>query len=156
MRNVLILLGVMVGAASCSNDPERECTLLACTSGVSLKTSTTLSHDDLLNAVITACRNEGCSAGKPTDIPTGPTDLQGVTLQGPVATKVQLAKPSNGTYSVTVNFAIDDQTAKDGDTYEVRIDKDDKAKLSGPVKYAVFAPNGADCPPVCRNATLQK
>jgi len=156
MRNVLLAFAMLLGTTSCSNDPERSCTLLTCTSGVSLKTTTTLTHDQLLTAVITVCRNDGCSSGKPTDIPTGPTDLQGVAMEGPVATTVQLAEPSKGTYSVSVSFAIDDQTAKDGDYYEIRIDKDAAAKLSGNVKYTEITPNGADCPPDCRTATLQK
>ena len=147
------------GLGACTGSPSRTCGLVGCNSSATIKGYATLAHDDMQQATIRACRNKSCSTGKPATLPTAPGDRLQIVLNGPVAAQGFISSPDAKGYTIEVTFSVDDQAVKSGDHYELEILKGDGTSsnaYAGDATYAEVAPNGKDCPPFCKTATIDK
>ena len=108
-------------------------------------------------ATVVACRNTICSQGTPADVPVAPPARNEMLLRGKATTQAYIEATSAG-YLVEVIFPLDDSSpAVNGDTYELHVKDANGASLgdvTGKAAYTDTAPNGKDCPPVCKNATI--
>jgi hypothetical protein len=156
------LAGLVSAAAAlggCTSSPSRQCGLVGCNSSASIKGYATLSHDDMQTATITGCRNNGCSSGKPLSLPNAPGDRLQIAMNGPVAAQGFITSPDAKGYQIEVVFSVDDQNVKTGDHYDLKIVKADGTEANayaGDATYVEVAPNGKDCPPFCKSATIDK
>ena len=152
-------VGAALAAAACSQNADKSCTLLGCQSSAHVVATAKATMDQMRTATVTACRNNACAKGTPAVVPTVPGDPEEMTLAGSVNVEAHLSVVAGGgSYTVTVDFPIDDNTsAVNGDTYDLHVTDQGGAALggvTGTANYTTTTPNGAGCPPVCKNATI--
>ena len=146
--------------ASCSTK-SNTCTLLGCQSGATVNLLVNLPPDEMLHANIVACRNDACSSGTPTSVPSADGDKLLIRFQGGVTVLAYVSthvfSPTLTGYQLDTVFSIEDD-AKDGDVYSVTVENGGAPAASAkePVTYTASTPNGAACPPTCHNATIDK
>jgi hypothetical protein len=143
----------------CTSSPSRQCGLVGCNSSASIKGYATLAKADMQGATVTGCRNSGCSSGKPLSLPAAPGDRLQIALNGQVAAQGFISSPDAKGYPIEIVFSVDDQNVKTGDHYELKILKADGTEANsyaGDATYVEIAPNGKDCPPFCKSATIDK
>jgi hypothetical protein len=77
-------------------------------------------------------------------------DNSGSTISAPIADKG---------FPVSVTFELTQSSVKNGDVYKLyamlngtKVD----GGIDGPVTFQTETPNGADCPPVCQTAVVDK
>lgn len=162
MRNGLFAIPLLLLLLPACSTKSNTCTLLGCQSGATVKALVNLPPDEMLHATVVACRNGACASGTPTTLPTADGDRLlihlsggGITAQAFVMTHV--FSPTLKGYELDTEFSIGDD-ALDGDMYSVTVQNGGApaATAMGTATYALSTPNGADCPPTCHNATIDK
>lgn len=158
MRCSLLLLGLLGLLSSCDS---KECTLLGCESSATIRMFANIPRDKMEGATITACRNNSCSSGRPATVPAAPNDRIQLGMNGSIAVLGYLTTrdPVKG-YAVEATFPLDGVLAQNGDLYELRVTNAGETTpvvaASDKATYKETQPNGSECPPVCRNATIEK
>lgn len=159
----LLLLGAAAtlllagGLAACSQNPDKSCALNGCTSNAVVIAQAKTTIDLMRTAKVTACRNGVCASGSPAIVPTVAGDREEMTLVGGESVQAYITPSATG-YTIEAVFAIDDSsTATNGDTYELHVTANgaEVGGVKAKAQYTESAPNGAGCPPVCKNATIQ-
>lgn len=152
-------LALVASLSDCSQNPDKTCTLLGCTSSAHVIVVAKATIDQMRTAKVTACRNNACASGSPAIVPTVAGDREEMTLAGDASVQAYISMASGG-YTIEADFAIDDSaSAVNGDTYDLHVTDATGGTTFGSVKntakYTETTPNGAGCPPVCKNATIQ-
>ncbi|MEO8878319.1 MAG: hypothetical protein ABI461_22180 [Polyangiaceae bacterium] len=166
----LVLLGfacfavtpALTGLTACTaGTSSTNCALdTTCTSGADLKTYINLTRDQMATATITACLNGGCDTGTPASIPSSPGDRLAINLNGALSIQGFISSPDpiKG-YLIEANFILSDSNPMNGDAYQLYATSNGQ-QASGSINqtatYTKTTPNGADCPPVCENATIDQ
>lgn len=146
---------LLLSLVGCSSPVD--CSILSCESGATWQRTLSVATADLTILQVTICRNGACASGG-VRAPTEPGGDYICDLSGAVQASCSLT-PSSGT-SATLNASasIAVAVAVDGDEYELRVAVgqspppliDEKVAAS----YAVLQPNGPECAPTCKLATL--
>ena len=156
----LAALAVVASVSDCSQNPDKSCTLLGCTSSARVVVVAKASLDQMRTAKVTACRNNACATGTPAIVPSVAGDKEEMTLAGAASVQAYISMADGGGYTIEADFAIDDSaSAVNGDTYDLHVTDatggTTLGSVKGTAKYVETTPNGAGCPPVCKNATIQ-
>jgi hypothetical protein len=155
------LLLILLPSCSTGSTKSDTCTLAYCQSGATVSLLVNLPPDEMLHANIVACRNDACSSGAPTSVPSADGDKLLIRLQGGVTVLAYVSthafSPTLAGYQLDTVFSIEDD-AKDGDVYSVTVENGGAPAASAKesVTYTASTPNGAACPPTCHNATIDK
>ncbi|HWL89180.1 MAG TPA: hypothetical protein VNO21_25430 [Polyangiaceae bacterium] len=154
---IACLLALPPAAGACSS--ENDCTLLQCIDDVNVYLHVELSADAMRTSTIKACRNDVCSIGQATSLPTFAGDRQKVFLTGDLTADTTLDTTAPGTsYTIDVTIPIDGATLEAGaDRYEIHVLDPigaDVSHISDVATYEESHPNGADCPTTCTTAII--
>jgi hypothetical protein len=160
-RRASAVVAALLGATATCNPPEvYHCGALGCVSQVSLVTTLQAAPSELAGLVIEVCRNDACVRSQPVLSQDG----SGFTCDtyGPLAMSCRIAPPGSAggsadqpTLTLRISGRADDFV--DGDHYVVRVGRAGAPPLvfiDKTVRYTEDAPNGPDCAPVCRVASL--
>lgn len=151
----------LAALSSGCTDNTKECTLLSCQSTATIRMYANVDRTQMQTATITACRNQSCSSGQPSTVPSAPGDRLQFRLAGPVAVDGWLTSPDpQKGFRVEAVFPLDGISAQNGDVYDLRVTLAGQTApavaVSDRATYQEAQPNGPDCPPVCRTATIDK
>lgn len=152
---------MMHTVACTAGTASNNCALNTCTSGAVLKTFANVTRDQMQTATISACIDNQCVSGTPSSVPSSPGDRLTVSLQGQLNVTGYLGSPDpEKGYVVEADFNLSDSAPAASDTYQLFVTTADGTKVAGGIdETAIFTkttPNGADCPPVCQNAVIDK
>lgn len=146
-----------MAVVACSSS--KVCGLVACSNTASIATYVNLSRDQMAAATLAVCRNDVCSSGRLSTVPSAPGDSLQFSLSGSLSAQGTIASPDAAKgYRVQVDVNLDGLDLANGDTYTIRVSPDGGAAISvsGSATYSESQPNGTDCPPICRTAVIDK
>ena len=151
------------GPALLACGSSKVCSLLACQSAATVRMTATESAADHARATVTASRGDGttaaCASGRINNVPAAPGDRLPFNLSGSVDVKGVAGSPdATGGYLLEFAYNLEGAQPRAGDVYEVKVVVDNAAvaQLQERATYETSQPNGADCPPVCYNVTIDK
>lgn len=169
MRLVVLALSCLA-ALSFARCESTSCTLIGCENHVrwSADLPEGMTFEEARSVRVEVCREDVCYEGSfeevlqlgsnmGREILISPTELtpDGVKVpSGPHRVEIGLWNRGYG-YGVIATWT--DDTLADGDYFSFTAKKGDEtlARHAGSVTYLVSTPNGPDCPPVCRQASLE-
>lgn len=158
-RNIVALGGACLALlAGCSSEVgPRACTLIGCNRIAAVDDLATLTGSETRSLDLRLCHNDVCSTGRPTALPDTVGIGLGCGLSGDARVTCTVRKEADDRYRVSVAF-LERDDARDGDRYTIRAVHTPSgtvvAEASQAVTYTTSRPNGADCPPVCHQATI--
>jgi hypothetical protein len=138
--------------------PTQGCRLVGCESVVSGTYSLTAQPADLVGATITVCRDAACfnQVIQQVTYTTGSSQVMcPYDATNPILCNVTAA---SGGSSINIRFIVDPNTAHDGEAFTVSVvaTSGGSALVSAQktVQYTTSQPNGPDCEPTCKQASL--
>lgn len=163
----LVLVNALASLACASWFESDGCTDAGCITGVSAALDVAGARADIAGSKVVVCRNGQCEEGV-LEATLG-TDGEPVTDETPLRCRfTNAAAPGRGPTcfarggqaAVVLDFSygLANDEANDGDRYEFRVV--DKAtsqttvRKEGSVTFRMLQPNGPECAPTCKQATL--
>jgi len=150
MRIVLALLAAALAGCNSSSCPQNEC---AATAVVSV---TSVTDAAMLNgAMLTVCLGDRCASGS---LPT-PQSVPGTSISSPLTGDIDVeAFVLTTQQGIAVSASVFATSVKNGDVYTASLVANGAMLASQRLTatYETTHPNGADCDPTCRIATLRQ
>ena len=155
------MLSLMLALGLVGCDAAKECTLIACGSGLRLQVDSPVSEQELTGATLTYCWNDVCFSGALP--PPNESDGYGLDLRSDDSESRVLAgvmKRPMDTPWIELDPVFPPAEVKDGDVYHVVLSSSDgKVLLQREEKVAHYEteyPNGPECGGACRTATIDR
>lgn len=147
----------------------RACTLIGCGSAVTIKTPLLVTFATIRASSIEVCRNTDCLSGSFASLKDPPSPGTGVGISFPDAQTIERDHTPHVDATIWATgvsgfrlevgywpWSVDD--LHDGDRFALRVrdgEGNTIVSVSRSVSYVTSYPNGKECGPVCRTATIE-
>lgn len=124
-----------------------------CESAVSLVRPLAAAASDVPGLSVRVCRNQVCAVSQPVAATDGSFSCDAFGL---LVTRCQIQPAAGGGLELRLSFVAPVTDLHDGDRYVVQVLSQSSAILDvqQAVTYTEARPNGSDCEPLCRSASL--